>query len=89
MTGPGGLPPPAEDGADLPARGPENPDDALRPAAPSPAHVWVPGHWRAGRARNEWVPGRWLAPEGRGSIWVSGHWSERDGRRIWVDGHWE
>ena len=33
----------------------------VRPAAPGPKAVWVPGHWKwRGRARGyDWAPGHW------------------------------
>lgn len=61
----------------------------VRPAAPSPRHVWVgseyawrngayvetPGHWvLPPRGRRAWVPGRWVTTRGRGDYWVAGHW---------------
>ena len=61
----------------------------VRPAAPSPRHVWVENEyeWRGGAyvAR----PGYWaMPPRGRGR-WIPGHWRD-DGRRgsYWVPGRW-
>jgi hypothetical protein len=62
----------------------------VRPAAPSPRHVWVddewswkggayvqvPGHWiLPPHGRKAWVPGHWVTKHGHGDYWVAGHWS--------------
>jgi hypothetical protein len=59
----------------------------VRPAAPSPTHVWIPGYWHWHGNRHFWVYGRWSAPH-VGHVWEPHHW-ERDGVRwrfVW--GRW-
>jgi hypothetical protein len=54
--------------------------------APSPAHVWVRGHW-AWRGAWVWNPGVWVV--GRpGYSFVAGRWVQRGRGRIWVEGRW-
>ena len=56
--------------------------------APSPLHVWDPGHWvRAGNGW-DWVGGHWIAAPYRGARWVPGRWVRRHGEWFWVDGRW-
>ena len=57
---------------------------------PSPAHVWVAGHW-AWRAPNRayaWIPGHWVVPANPRHVWVPGHWQARRGGYVWIEGHW-
>src|ERR1700744_114199 len=61
----------------------------VRPAAPSPHHVWIgsewtwrdghyveaPGHWELPpHGRHSWVAGHWVTEHGHGDYWVAGHW---------------
>ena len=57
---------------------------------PSPAHVWIAGHWVwDGRAASyAWRPGHWAVPEAPTQRWVPGHWAARPGGYVWVEGHW-
>jgi YXWGXW repeat-containing protein len=57
---------------------------------PSPAHVWVAGHWtwHRGRRAYVWAPGHWVVPPGPRRVWVPGHWATRPGGYVWVEGHW-
>jgi len=41
---------------------PPPPRGEIAPVAPSPAHVWVPGHWAWHRNRYVWLPGHWEVP---------------------------
>jgi hypothetical protein len=50
----------------------------VRPAAPSPQHVWINGYWHWNGSRHVWVGGRWSAPRA-GMRWEPDHWVH-DGR---------
>lgn len=54
---------------------------------PSPAHVWVGGHW-TWRGKWVWDGGRWVVPAYRNATWVPGHWDRRGHGWVWVPGHW-
>jgi hypothetical protein len=56
-------------------------------AAPSPAHVWIPGHWKW-NGTWVWILGHWRKAPFLGAVWVPGHWVERRGGWVWVDGRW-
>jgi hypothetical protein len=58
------------------------------PVAPTPAHVWVPGHWTWRHEHYVWAPGHWEVPAQPGYIWVPGGWVARGGGYAWVEGHW-
>jgi hypothetical protein len=59
----------------------------VRPAAPSPTHVWIPGYWHWHGARHFWVAGVWSPPH-VGRVWEPHRW-ERDGVRWrFVVGRW-
>jgi hypothetical protein len=45
----------------------------IRPAAPSPNHVWIPGYWNWNGSRHVWIGGRWSAPRA-GMRWEPDHW---------------
>jgi hypothetical protein len=59
------------------------------PPPPSPAHVWIAGHWdwRIGNDF-EWVPGHWVRPEAGFHTWVVGRWEHGDKGWFYVEGHW-
>jgi len=60
------------------------------PPAPGPHYVWVKGHWRWNKHRNEyvWVEGHWIQAR-RGHVWVEGYWEDVEGRGSrWIPGHW-
>ena len=59
------------------------------PAAPSPQHRWVHGHW-------DWngvwvyVPGHFTLKPDPQAVWVAGHWEQGLlGRYRWISGHWK
>jgi hypothetical protein len=60
----------------------------IAPVAPTPAHVWVPGHWAWHHERYVWIPGRWEVPASPGYVGVPGGWMPREGGYVWVEGHW-
>lgn len=60
----------------------------VRPAPPSPRHVWVNEDWEWRDGRYIFVGGHWIAPERAGAIWRPGHWARRPSGWVWVPGHW-
>lgn len=60
----------------------------IAPVAPSPAHVWIAGHWGWHHDHYVWVPGHWEVPASPGYVWVPGGWTPREGGYVWVEGHW-
>lgn len=61
----------------------------VRPVAPGPRYVWVPGYHRWDRRAYVWTPGTWIVPPRRHAVWVSPRWVH-DRRHGWyfVAGHW-
>jgi len=61
---------------------------AVRPAAPSRAHVWIDEDWEYRGGHYVAVGGHWAAPPHPGWVWVPGRWvHERRGYQ-WVPGRW-
>ena len=60
----------------------------IAPLPPTPAHVWIAGHWAWHRERYVWIPGHWEVPVAPGYVWVPGGWMPRGDGFVWVDGHW-
>jgi len=68
---------------------PEHTVIAVRPAAPSPRHVWVEDEWVWRNGNYEHVDGYWAEPGPGYHEWVAGHWRESRRRGwVWVPGHW-
>ena len=85
------VPPPpvvVEEGSAVVVEAPPPPREEVIIVRPSPAHVWVAGHW--GRRGGEWVwvGGSWTLPPRRYAVWVPGHWVHRYRGWVWVPGHW-
>jgi len=59
----------------------------VRGFAPSPAHVWIDGHW-AWEGRWVWVAGRWVVPPAGRRSWVPGRWERHHRGWVWVEGRW-
>jgi hypothetical protein len=59
-----------------------------RPARPSPAHVWIDGHWDWRRDRHEWVGGYWAVPPQTGYVWEAGRWVNEGGAWVYYQGQW-
>ena len=59
----------------------------VRPAAPSPNHVWIPGYWHWNGSRHVWVGGRWSAPRA-GMRWEPDHWEHHGNVYRRVPGRW-
>jgi hypothetical protein len=68
--------------------GPPGPRVEVIGVAPSPLHIWDPGHWVRVRGGWDWVPGHWIVAPYEGGVWVPGHWVERHGDWVWIEGHW-
>ena len=60
-----------------------------RGSPPSPASVWIDGHWQWARGRWAWVPGEWTTPPGRPPyVWVSARWTSDDRGFTFHEPHW-
>ena len=56
---------------------------------PSPASVWIDGHWQWARGRWAWVPGEWTTPPGRPPyVWVPARWTSDDRGFTFHEPHW-
>ena len=63
----------------------------VRPARPSPRHVWISEEWVVNGGRYNYKPGYWAIPPQAGGTWVPGRWDPSPnypGRYVWVAGHW-
>ncbi|MGD0960084.1 MAG: hypothetical protein ABSB19_09775 [Methylomonas sp.] len=77
-------------GAQLVAPGPPPPlQQEVIIAAPSPAHVWIPGYW-SWQNRWIWIPGLWAIPPRPGAQWIGHRWvMHEDGNRYRMQhGEW-
>ena len=63
-------------------------DNQMMGPPPSPAHVWMSGHWNSEGGQWKWVAGHWDLPPSRSAIWVSGHWIQGNTGWVWVNGAW-
>src|SRR5450631_550926 len=57
-------------------------------APPSPAYVWMSGHWNSDNGRWAWVAAHWELPPSRSATWVTGHWVPQAGSWVWANGAW-
>ncbi|MCB0508231.1 MAG: hypothetical protein R2739_01005 [Chitinophagales bacterium] len=62
----------------------------VKPACPSPKHIWIDGDWVWNSKMNQYVyiEGKWVVPA-YGAIWVPGHWKHANKGWYWVNGHWK
>ena len=60
----------------------------VRPAPPSPRHVWVDEDWEYRGGRYVSVGGHWVAPPRPGMAWVPGRWVHYRRGWQWRPGHW-
>jgi hypothetical protein len=60
----------------------------VRPAPPSPRHVWVDAEW--GWVNGQYVESRahWEEPPAGFHVWIAGHWVHTSHGEYWVRGHW-
>ena len=66
---------------------PPAPRTEVQPAAPSPTHVWVAGHWSYVNGQYDWVPGHWEAARA-GYAWVPYRWEMVNGQWQLSGGTW-
>ena len=59
----------------------------VRPAVPSPRHVWVAGEYVYRGGNYVYSEGYWAEPPHPGYIWVEGHWKDTRRGWKWVPGH--
>lgn len=59
----------------------------LRPAAPSPEHVWISGDWIWAGSGYHWREGHWERRR-EGRSWHEGHWQNTQHGWKWMAGHW-
>jgi len=58
------------------------------PVAPTPRHVWVPGHWGWNGVRHNWVAGYYDLPPHPGYHWTPAHWASEGGVWVFRNGYW-
>jgi len=63
-------------------------DNQMMGPPPSPAYVWMAGHWDSEGGQWKWAAGHWDLPPTRSAVWVSGHWIQGSGGWVWVNGAW-
>ncbi len=56
--------------------------------APSPKHVWVPGHYTWQDGAYVWDSGRWELPPNEGASWVQPRWETRPNGYVLIEGTW-
>ncbi|HLX92824.1 MAG TPA: YXWGXW repeat-containing protein [Puia sp.] len=59
----------------------------LRPAPPSPEHIWVSGDWVWANGHYGWHEGHYETRR-PGFRWIEGHWIAVHGGWHWIPGHW-
>ena len=66
---------------------PPPPREEVIVEAPSPRHIWVPGHW-VWHGEWIWEPGHWRMRPHPHAAWIAGYWERRGGGWVWVNGYW-
>jgi len=61
---------------------------AVRPARPSPRHVWVEEEWAPSGGTYVYKGGYWVAPPFARARWVPGKWRHSPRGWVWRPGHW-
>lgn len=56
--------------------------------APSPAHIWIAGHWMWREPEFVWMSGRWDVPAPGFRRWERGRWQHDRNGWFWLEGHW-
>lgn len=59
----------------------------VRPAPPSPQHVWIEEDWYGAGDAYEWRGGYW-APPRPGYVYRPGYWRHTNRGYVWVGGRW-
>ncbi len=60
----------------------------VRPAPPSPRHVWIGSEWAWRGGRYVEVRPYWGLPPRGYHLWVPGHWVRSRRGNYWVNGYW-
>jgi hypothetical protein len=60
----------------------------VRPAQPSPAHIWIAGNWAWRMNAHAWMPGHWALPPQPGYVWEPARWVNQNGSWMFYEGHW-
>ena len=60
----------------------------VRPACPSPNHVWVSGYWWWNGRTHVWIAGAWHPRPRPTAVWVEGRWERRGNGHVWIAGYW-
>ncbi|HWK03704.1 MAG TPA: hypothetical protein VNS58_08730 [Puia sp.] len=60
----------------------------VRPAPPSPRHVWIDEEWTMRGGRYVSTGGYWAAPPHPGWAWVPGRWAHERRGDYWIAGRW-
>jgi len=61
----------------------------VRPAPPSPRHVWIEEDWNGVGDRYEWHGGYWAEPPTPGYYYRPGYWRHTDRGHVWNSGRWD
>ncbi len=59
----------------------------VRPASPSPQHIWISGDWIWSGGGYHWREGHWERRR-EGRSWHEGHWQNTQYGWKWMAGHW-
>ena len=61
----------------------------VRPAPPTPDHIWVEHEWAVRNGAYVHVPGYWAVPPHGRARWIPGHWRNHHHHGYyWIPGHW-
>ena len=63
-------------------------DGVVAGPPPSPAYVWMTGHWNSENGQWKWISAHWELPPSRSAVWVGGHWVPQGGSWAWTNGAW-
>jgi len=61
----------------------------VRPAPPSPRHIWIDEDWYGVGDRYEWRGGYWAEPPTPGYYYHPGYWRHTDRGHVWITGRWD
>ena len=65
---------------------PNKQEDAVQ--CPSPAHVFVEGHWVWRDSSYKWLPGQWTIPPGSSCTWTAAKYKKKGKNWAFYEGHW-
>ncbi|MDB4920878.1 hypothetical protein [Mucilaginibacter sp.] len=60
----------------------------VRPARPTPRHVWVSEEWAPSGRTYVYRQGYWAQPPRPRAVWVEGRWRHSHRGYVWVNGYW-